>query len=238
MDNTGDFYSLDPGSTPGKSANYWKYFYMNIRVCKHCKNEFDIADKPSGWMANHSRWCDENPKKSEYKKGSLKAIEAMNAARKKNGYHNHYTKAKLEGREIPESPMKGKPGTFLGKTHTEETKQILSEKALASSHRRLKKNTIEYKGILLDSSWELELAKRLDELKIKWVRPDPIPWVDEYGVTHNYFPDFYLEDYDLFLDPKNPQAVKVQMKKLNCLLTQYPNIIIIESLDECKQYKP
>jgi len=215
---------------------------MNIRTCKHCKSEFDVSDKPNGWMANHSRWCDENPKRKEYvdallkRNGGKNNVELMNAARKKSGRTNQYTTARLDGREIPECPMKGKPGSFLGKTHTEETKQLLREKALASPHRRLKRGIIEYKGVLLDSSWELELAKRLDELNIKWVRPDPLPWVDDEGVTHNYFPDFYLEDYDLYLDPKNPQAVRVQKKKLEILLTQYKNIVIIDSLKKCKEY--
>ncbi len=211
---------------------------MDIRVCKHCKKEFNISDKTLGWMANHSRWCDKNPKRQEYveKLSNNNNVDVMNAARKKSGIYNQYAKARIEGKEIPESPLKGKPGTFLGRTHTEETKQLMREKSLASPHRRLKKGVVEYKGILLDSSWELELAKRLDELEIKWVRPDPIPWVDEEGVTHNYFPDFYLEDYDLFLDPKNPHAIKVQKKKLDCLLTQYKNIVIIDSIEKCKQY--
>lgn len=211
---------------------------MNIIVCKHCKEEFDISEKSKGWMANHSRWCNANPKRQAYIDNLKNNIHLMCEAKKKSGFTNQYTKAKLEGRDVPESPMKGKPGTFLGKKHTDETKQLLREKALASPHRRLKKGVVEYKGILLDSSWELELAKRLDELEIKWVRPDPIPWIDEEGVTHNYFPDFYLEEYDLFLDPKNTQAIKVQQKKLNCLLTQYKNIVIIDSLDKCKQYIP
>jgi len=212
---------------------------MNIRVCKHCKKEFDISDKTLGWMANHSRWCDKNPKRKEYA-DALKGrnnVELMNEARKKSGIHNQFEKARIEGRDIPKHPMKGKEVPALqGRKHTEETKQHLREKALASPHRRLKKGVVEYKGILLDSSWEFELAKRLDELEIKWVRPDPIPWVDEEGVTHNYFPDFYLEDYDLFLDPKNPHAIKVQKKKLDCLLTQYKNIVIIDSIEKCKQY--
>ena len=214
---------------------------MNIRVCKHCKENFDISDKPSGWMANHSRWCDNNPKRQEYVEKLIKIgnnnVDLMRAARKKSGIYNQYEKARIEGKEVPENPMKGKKvPVSQRRKHTEETKQLLRKKALASPHRRLKKGCIEYKGILLDSSWELELAKRLDELEIKWVRPDPIPWVDEEGVTHNYFPDFYLEDFDLFLDPKNPQAIKVQRKKLDCLLTQYKNIVILDSIEKCKQY--
>lgn len=211
---------------------------MNIRTCKYCKEEFDISDKPKGWIANHTRWCVKNPKRKEYVnklnsvrardcityESRLKAVEGIKKAHADGKYKRAYKKA-IE--------TKRKRGNL---THREETKQLLRERALASPHRRLKRGTIEYKGILLDSSWELELAKRLDELKIKWIRPDPIPWVDEEGITHNYFPDFYLEDYDLFLDPKNPHAVKVQKKKLDKLLTQYKNIVIIESVEECKQF--
>lgn len=210
-----------------------------IKICKYCKKQFDISNKSKGWMANHTRWCHDNPKRNEYVEalkcnGDSNRILLMNSARKKTGITNQYTKSKIKGYEIPVSPRKGKPGKST--PHTEETKQLLREKALASPHRRLKKGTVEYKGILLDSTWELELAKRLDELNIKWVRPDPIPWIDEEGVTHNYFPDFYLEDYNLFLDPKNPQAIKVQKKKLDRLLTQYQNIVIIESIKECKNF--
>jgi len=192
-----------------------------MSICKHCKKEFEKKE-----IANHSRWCDLNPKRSQYNKDLTKARAA------KKNFKNQYSYGAVCSEETKEKQRLAS----TGRTHTEETKQLLREKALASPHRRLKKGTVEYKGILLDSSWELELAKRLDELEIKWVRPDPIPWVDEEGVTHNYFPDFYLEDYDLFLDPKNPQAIKVQKKKLDSLLTQYKNIVIIDSIEKCKQY--
>lgn len=176
--------------------------------------------------ANHSRWCAFNPKRFTY----IKNLDKARAARK--NFNNQFTYGAVVSEETKEKQRLAS----AGKKHTEETKQLLREKALASPHRRLKKGTVKYKEILLDSSWELELAKRLDELEIKWVRPDPIPWVDDEGVTHNYFPDFYLEDYDLFLDPKNPQAIKVQKKKLDCILTQYKNIVIIKSIEECKQF--
>jgi hypothetical protein len=109
--------------------------------------------------------------------------------------------------------------------------------ALESAHRRLKKNTIVYKGVLLDSSWELELAKRLDFLGISWIRPSPLKWVDGHGKSHNYFPDFYLPAFDLYLDPKNRFALIVQKEKLVKLKKQYKNIKILTSIEECKNFR-
>lgn len=199
---------------------------MNIRKCKYCKQEFDISDKPSGWMANHSRWCDLNPKRSTYNNDLSKARAA------KTNFNNQYT----YGATVSEETKEKLRIASTGKTHSEKTKELLRKKALVSKHRRLKKGVVEYKGILLDSSWELELAKRLDELNIEWIRPDPIPWVDEEGVTHNYFPDFYLPEHNRYLDPKNKHVIKVQEKKLKILLTQYNNIDIIDSLEGCKNF--
>ena len=69
---------------------------LMIRICKHCKYEYNLSDKSKGWMANHSRWCDQNPKKNEYKNGNKQAVVAMNAKRKETGITNQYTKAKIE----------------------------------------------------------------------------------------------------------------------------------------------
>lgn len=173
----------------------------------------------------------------DYKNGSAKAVEAMNLARKNNpSVANQYTKAKSLGIEIPVSPLKGKVGSFAGKSHTEETKNKQRQKALSSSHRRLRRKMIEYKGIMLDSIWELELAKRLDNQNIRWVRPDPVRWLDEKGIEHNYFPDFFLPDYDLFLDPKNPHAYKVQEKKINQLKNQLTNLVFLTTLESIQHF--
>ena len=159
----------------------------------------------------------------------------MYEGRKKTGNFNAATKAKLNGEHYI-SPIKGRKNLHW-KPHTEETKEIIRQKALASKHRRLRKGMVMYKGIWLDSSWEYELAKRLDELEIRWERPAPIGWVDKKGTTHNYFPDFYLLDYDLFLDPKNPAAYENQKEKIKILEKTYKNIIFITSLSECKNFK-
>ena len=120
--------------------------------------------------------------------------------------------------------------------HSAKTIEKLRQIALASPHRRLKKKTYKYKGVILDSTWELKLAKLLDSLNIKWIRPEPIKWADAKGNIHHYFPDFYLPKYDLFLDPKNPYAQKVQKEKIDIILKRNSNIIIMNLSDINEQF--
>ena len=209
---------------------------MMERQCKWCNSKFDISDKPNGWMANHTR-CNENPKRQEYI-NALKerdSVKLMHEAKKKSGYVNQYAKAKLNGHKI-DNPLKGKKHPNPFKKHTKESIEKIRTAALASDHRRLRKGMVEYKGIMLDSSWELELAKRLDELNVKWIRPKSIPWTDAEGRVRRYFPDFYLPEHDLYLDPKNKHAYNVQKEKIDILLATYDNIQFITDLDDIKNF--
>ena len=199
--------------------------------CVHCERSFD--NLTTSEKANHTRWCKSNPKRENYKKslsqrqfGTLtpeskkKAAKGIKAAWER-GCYKHIVR-----------------GTFKGKTHTSEAKETIRQKALASKHRRLKKGTVMYKGVLLDSSWELALAQRLDELNVQWIRPEPIQWQDENGTSHHYFPDFYLPEFDLYLDPKNPAAIKAQTKKLEILKRVLPSLVILETLKDCQTFAP
>ena len=126
--------------------------------------------------------------------------------------------------------------------HTIESKEKISQAALKSKHRRLIRSIREYvktdgSKVMLDSSWEEELAKRLDQLNIEWIRPElPIQYLAPDGKLHNYFPDFYLPKYDIFLDPKNSYAIQVQKEKLDIIKTSMNNLIIIGTLEECKSF--
>jgi hypothetical protein len=209
-----------------------------MKQCQWCEEFFDMTDKPKGWMANHTRWCDKNPKKADYLSALKKrdSVKQMIDARKKSGVTNQFIKAKQNGIKL-EHPLKGMchPNPF--KNHTEESKQKIKKAALKSNHRRLRKGMVNYNGTLLDSSWELALAIRLDELKINWIRPNPIVWIDSNNIEHNYFPDFYLTDYNIFLDPKNPAAYQNQIEKIEILKKTFPNLRFIRSLKECKEFE-
>ena len=202
------------------------------KCCPFCNMPFE--NQTGSQIANHVRWCSLNPKHQEYveKVCSLGISNLGRVASKER--KEKIKKAHEDGRYAHLDYSK----INVSRPHTKETKELIRQKALASPHRRLKRKMIEYNGIWLDSTWELILAQRLDELHIKWVRPDPIEWVDSHNSTHHYFPDFYLPDYNIYLDPKNPQAVKVQKKKLDVLLQQHPNVKILYSIKECKEFTP
>lgn len=71
------------------------------------------------------------------------------------------------------------------------------------------------KEVTLQSTWELKVAERLDASEIVWIRPEPIKWFDSTGKSHWYFPDFYLPDHDLYLDPKNRRVMERDTEKLH-----------------------
>jgi len=65
-----------------------------------------------------------------------------------------------------------------------------------------------YNGVWLGSSYEVILAKSLDEYGIKWVIPKKIKYIDHNKKEHSYTADFYLPVYDVYLDPKNDFLIK------------------------------
>lgn len=69
--------------------------------------------------------------------------------------------------------------------------------------------------LILGSSWEKKIAVFLDENNIKWIRPKALDYIDETGKIRKYFPDFYLPNLDIYLDPKNPMKIKNDQYKLD-----------------------
>lgn len=169
------------------------------------------------------------------KEARAKAAET----RKKNGIHNQYSK----GKTISEETRQKLKVSSTGKLHSQETKELISEKARASKHRRVLRSTRWYlkkdgTKVRLDSSWEELLAKRLDELEVRWETPSPIEWYDRDGKKHNYFADFYLPEYDLLLDPKNPAVLELQAEKIAILEATLNNLLILKSVEEIKNFAP
>lgn len=204
-------------------------------TCKYCNLLFSgLSDS---LRANHIRWCKLNPKQEKYRL-QLNRVRSCCTEDTTEKQRESTTNLHKIGFYVNAQNIQRLNPSFKGRHHTEKTKTSMRDIALLSTRRRLRKNTQIYNGILMDSMWEVILAKRLDSLNVKWIRPDPLVWFDDQTLTHHYFPDFYLTDYDIYLDPKNPFAYKVQETKIKILQKTYTNIIFLTSLEEINNYDP
>jgi len=94
--------------------------------------------------------------------------------------------------------------------------------------------TVDGLEVSMDSTWEVACAKRLDELGVKWVRSRELkmPYLTRGKRKRNYVPDFYLPDYDVYLEVKGywTSAARHKMKEIE--KTNPGKVILLESLAE------
>ncbi len=209
-----------------------KEIYNVPGKCKFCGKEC----KNHNSLINHERLCKLNPERDNDK--LLKKMEKCREIRYLNGNNsgNQYTKAKLLGLPKPEisNETRSKIGSgWRGKKHTEEEKKKISEamkKAVlehpdsystTNINGRVKK--YDYNGIKLDGLWEVTVAQYLDRNNIKWERPS-VPFEYEWkGEIHNYFPDFYIPEKDIYIEVKGYEREKDKYK-----WEKVSNLIIIK----------
>ncbi|MCA9748674.1 MAG: hypothetical protein KC414_06185 [Romboutsia sp.] len=200
--------------------------------CKYC--EKDYTNNKYG-LAPHQYMCTQNPNRGKNIKTKI-TTPGWNKGRTKetcpivnktaNTLRQKYARGELV------NPMKGK--------HLkDETKQKLRDAQLKLTYRRVSKRTRDYikldgTVVQLDSTWEEAIARRLDSLNIWWIRPYPLKWIDNEGVKRNYYPDFFLPLYNLYIDPKSKYTCESQKEKLDYLLHKYSNLIIITDLKLCE----
>ncbi len=67
----------------------------------------------------------------------------------------------------------------------------------------------------LQSTYEYAVFEILSELEIRWVRPKAFKYDDK-----NYFADFHLIDFDIWLDPKNDYKAKLDAEKIQKVIKQ------------------
>ena len=83
--------------------------------------------------------------------------------------------------------------------------------------------------VYLQSSYEVKFATILEMLGIDWVRPDPLGWIDAYGVSHRYYPDFKVGS--VYIDTKNDYLAKVDAPKILAVSEQNHVDLRIVTLD-------
>lgn len=177
-------------------------------ICQYCGKEC----KNSNSLKNHERVCKNNPDRAltTYEKfGPIKGFNDKGRISNRKGLKKETDESiqrMLETRRLNHEQGKFE---YHRTQHSEQTKQRLSEVAkergLGGTNY---KSIITYNGVKLDSSYELEVARSLDENDVKWLRPSRFKYTDSKGINHTYTPDFYLTEYDVYLDPKNDYLIE------------------------------
>lgn len=175
--------------------NMNKYILPKECYCVFCKR----LCKNLNSLKQHETRCSQNPKRKCYNNLNNKKV-FWNKGQTKE------TNPKIkEQAEKQSNTKKGKS------THrqTEETKQKLREYALQNGLGgfNMRKHTIFVNGLPVDSTYEKIVAEELSSHGIAWVRPSKIKYIDNKGKLHHYTPDFYLPEYDVYLDPKNDYLI-------------------------------
>lgn len=198
--------------------------------CKYCGKEL------SSKGASHQIYCKENTDRKIVNRSGEK-----NPMYGKNG-SNQYTKAKKENKEIILSDetriklsnaKKGKKLTGDHKKKISETmKMVVREKpeSYSASNVNGRSKKIFYKNVWLDSQWEYEFAKWCDKENIKWSKPKT-GFEYEWNGKRIYYPDFYLKEYDRYVEVKGYERERDQAK-----WKSVPNLVVIK-IDEIKKIK-
>lgn len=184
---------------------------QNDLYCQFCGKQCKNLNS----LRQHEVRCKNNPNRINIKYN----LKNYNQLRKQGkiivANTNQYTKAANMGLpkpEISDETRKKMAMIWLGKTHSEESKQKISKSmqrvvrehpesySASNVNGRVKK--VEYNGQVFDSSWEVIVAKFLDENDYIWYKPQKgIDYMFE-GKLHHYYPDFYIPSIDKYIEVK------------------------------------
>ena len=170
---------------------------LNCKYCnKLCKNKNSLAQHECRCPKNPDRVATEKNLKNRNWAAGLTAEtdeRIRNFKQARNDYFSTHA------------------GTFKGKHHSLESREKMSEAAKADD-RYLRFNgsrkSFEYNGFKFMSTYEVAVAKTLDENHISWIKPKKLAYITKDNKKHSYIPDFYLPDYNVYLDPKNDYLIQ------------------------------
>ena len=93
--------------------------------------------------------------------------------------------------------------------------------------------------VRMDSSWEVKCAEKLDELNVQWERTEDLrlKYIDRRAQTRDYIPDFYLPEYDIYLEVKGYWTTPARWKMRSVMDRNPGKIRLLESLDEIADLK-
>lgn len=200
---------------------------------KSCKNDNSLR--------NHQRLCKKNPNCQTV----ISNFINYNKKRSELGIKgkNQFTKAKELGLPKPKISDKTRQKiseSLKGRKYNKEQRlrhSYVMKKTVQNHPDSYTKNNVVgrvkniiYKGVTLKGSWELIVAKWMDKKGIKWEHE--IQSFDyEWNGVRKYYPDFYLPDFDLYIEVKGYETDRDLAK-----WKSVSNLVVFK-LSEIKQLK-
>lgn len=133
--------------------------------------------------------------------------------------------------------LKNKPTQTCGEhCYSELMRKLARENPNCGGETNYKR--YRYNGILMDSKWEVELAKWMDEKGIVWDRSKKrhqLFWFDENENNRRYYPDFFIPKINVYLDPKNPYLMKCDKYKIQRVMERNSAEVVCGNLDVLKK---
>lgn len=193
--------------------------------CQYCGKQCKSLNS----LRQHEIRCKNNPNRIDTFNSYNNIIEYNNKISQGDvnvtPKRNRYTKAEYYGLEKPKvsEEVKNKLSQKAKlQKWSEERKKNLSnamKNAVKNNPNSYSSNNIcgrvkryLYNGVYLHGNWELKFAKFLDFNNIFWKRPEEgIEYLYNNDI-HLYFPDFYLPDYDIYIEVKGYKRERDEYK--------------------------
>lgn len=188
----------------GSAKNPSKKFPIGLLTCPFCEKEC----KNHNSLCQHAVRCKLNPNRvvhSHSKGGNIYGKPSWSKGLTKDTDARIAKSCKTRAENIASGKTVIPPGKPLSTEHRQKLSKLAIERGFGGVRQSKK---ILHNGVKLGSTYELILAKSLDLNKVKWELPKRFFYIDPNGKTRTYTPDFYLPEYNLYLDPKNDFLIK------------------------------
>jgi len=218
---------------------------MNCQYCeKECKNKNSLAQ--------HEIRCKSNSNKIEVKSNFTLYNEKVKLGEIEREYSNQFTKAEKLGLEKPkvsdetkEKLSKKAKDCVWTKERREQHSKIMIETAIKNPSSYSCNNvcgrtklyeTIDSLGnkTKVNGGWERLVSEYLNNLNINWINTIEEEFYYEWdGKLRRYYPDFYLPDYNFYIEVKGYERDR-DLEKWKSKVGE--KLVIIKS-NEIKQIK-
>jgi len=218
--------------------NYDWQLSNGLFECPYCKSQYSKKGICSHIILNHTLNGNDRRLKSNFKNYNDKIKSGILLHNK-----NQFELAKERGEKyiVSYETRKKISESKKGRLVSEKTRQLLSLKRSKYLEEvggggfthikwyKLKNNhNIEF---ILRGKWELLIGQLLNENNIHWIRKIYLQYHDECLCQRTYTPDFYIPEYDRYIEVKGYFSDKDKIKLHNVINENNIDLILIQQKD-------